>query len=227
MVDKFKLIQRIQFILDECAGKRVLHLGCTNWPYTKEAIDNNMLLHFELAKSARELYGFDFDQAGLDILAAAGGENLYKVNLERLDDLELDETFDVIVAGEVIEHLSNPGLFLQGIQRFMAPSTHLIITTINAYCGMRFAIYALRGNGGINEPVHPDHVAYYSYKTLSHLVGRSNLDVAEWYYYDLGPEHRPHNPWYYNLANDISVLVSRHLSDGVIAVCKLRENELI
>ena len=36
---------------------------------------------------------------------------------------DLNETFDVIIAGEMIEHLSNPGLFLKGIQRFMTPTT--------------------------------------------------------------------------------------------------------
>ncbi|MBO0181221.1 hypothetical protein J0682_30075, partial [Vibrio parahaemolyticus] len=74
--------------------------------------------------------------------------------------------FDVIVAGEIIEHLNNPGLFLSGVRRFMHRDSKLVITTINAYCAMRFFVYALRGRRGINEFVHPDHVAYYSYSTL-------------------------------------------------------------
>ena len=86
--------------------------------------------------------------------------------------MDLDEKFDVIVAGEMIEHLSNPGLFLKGIQRFMSKDTKLLITTINAYMGMRFWIYGLRGQGGSFEPVHQDHVAYYSYSTLSLLIER-------------------------------------------------------
>src|SRR5438128_2131154 len=126
---------------------------------------------------------------------------------------------------QMIEHLSNPGLFLQGIQRFMTPATRLVITTINAYCGMRFAIYGLRGKKGKNEPVHPDHVAYYSYKTLSLALERANLDIVEFCFYDIGPEHRPFSPWYYNLVNDICVKFSPQLSDGLITVCKLRENK--
>jgi SAM-dependent methyltransferase len=216
-----ELVQRVEFIRTACAGKKVLHLGCTNWPYTQDAIDSGTLLHFELEKTAGELYGFDFDQEGLDVLAKSGGKNLFRADLEKLDEVPLDETFDVIVAGEMIEHLSNPGLFLQGIQRFMTPETRLIITTINAYSGMRFAIYGLRGKGGVNEPVHPDHVAYYSYKTLKLVVERANLDVDEFCFYDLGPEHRPTNPWYYNLVNDVCVAFSPQLGDGVIAVCKL------
>ncbi len=221
MSKNFQLVHRVDFIKEMCAGKKVLHLGCTNYPYTEESIKHEMLLHLELGKVAGSLSGFDFDQKGIDILAAAGVENLYRGDLEKLEEVELNETFDVIVAGEMIEHLSNPGLFLHGIQRFMNEQTKLLITTINAYSGMRFFIYGLRGKGGENEPVHPDHVAYYSYKTLKMVVEKENLQVKEFLFYDLGPEHRPHNHWLYNFVNDASVKFSPQLSDGVIAVCGL------
>jgi SAM-dependent methyltransferase len=224
MSEKLKLVQRVDFIKEACRGKKVLHLGCTDYPFTEKVIECNMLLHFELAEIAEELHGFDFDQAGIDILARHGTENLYRADLERLEEVPLNEKFDVIVAGEMIEHLSNPGLFLRGIKRFMHDETDLLITTINAYGGMRFAIYALRGKGGTNEPVHPDHVSYYSYKTLSLVLKRENFDIREFCFYDLGPEHRQHNAWHYNLANDLSVKFSKQLADGVIAVCRLGKN---
>ena len=222
MSNKFELVQRVDFIKKACAGKKVLHLGCTNAPYTRQSIESGMLLHFELEKVAGELYGFDFDQEGLDILNSEGGKNLFRADLQKLDDVALAETFDVIIAGEMIEHLSNPGLFLQGIKRFMSAETDLVITTINAYCAMRFLIYGLRGKGGENEPVHPDHVAYYSYKTLSLILSRENLSVKKFCFYDLGTEHRPFNRWFYNAFNDICVKISPQLSDGIIAVCGLK-----
>ncbi len=226
MSKKFDLVQRVDFIKKACVGKKVLHLGFTNYPYTKESLDNNMLLHFEIEKVASEVYGFDFDQRGIDILREAGVKNLYRADLEKLEDVELNETFDVIIAGEMIEHLSNPGLFVSGIQRFMNPATEMVITTINSYSALRFVIYGLRGNGGQNEPVHPDHVAYYSYKTLKLVLEREGLSVKEFLFYDLGAEHRPFSRWYYNLINDVSVKFSPQLSDGIIAVCGLSENKL-
>jgi hypothetical protein len=224
MSKKFGLVQRVEFIKKACVGKKVLHLGCTDYPFTKRAIENNMLLHFEIEKTARELYGFDFDQKGIDVLTQAGGKNLFRADLEKLEDVKLDETFDVIIAGEMIEHLSNPGLFLRGIQRFMNKDTQLIITTINAYSGMRFIIYGLRGKGGENEPVHPDHVAYYSYKTLNLVLEREKLKINEFVFYDVGPEHRQFNRWFYNLFNDVCVKFSPQLSDGVIAVCQVNSS---
>lgn len=221
MPEKIELVQRVDLIKELCKGKRVLHLGCTNWPYTRESIDAGTFLHAELREIASELYGFDFDPEGIDYLKALGYENLYVADLEKLEDVELSDSFEVIIAGEMIEHLNNPGLFLKGIQRFMDSNSELVITTVNAYSALRFVLYALRGKGGVNEPVHPDHVYYFSYKTLKLLIERSGLKVGEVYFYDIGTEHRPHSPWHYRFANDVAVTLSKQLADGVIARCAL------
>jgi len=222
MNNKFRVVQRVEFIKSICAGKKVLHLGCTNYPYTEDAIENDMLLHLQLSESTRTLVGFDFDQKGLDILSKAGVDSLYRADLENLDEVPINETFDVIIGGEMIEHLSNPGRFLTGIQRFMDANTQLVITTINAYCAMRFLIYGLRGKGGKNEPVHPDHVAYYSYATLNLMLERAGLGVKEFLFYDIGVEHRPFNRWFYNVFNDVAVRFVPQFSDGIIAVVALK-----
>jgi len=223
MVQKdFKLVQRVDFIKEICRGRKVLHLGCTNYPYTGDAIANEMLLHFELEKTASEVVGFDLDPRGLEILRSKGSSNLFVADLEQLEKVSVEDTFDVIIGGEMIEHLSNPGSFMKGVRRFMRADTKLVITTVNAYCAMRFLIYGLRGKGVRNEPVHPDHVSYYSYKTLNLLLERHGLAMNEFYFYDIGNEHRPFNRWFYNLFNDICVRFSPQLSDGIIAVATLK-----
>ena len=175
----------------------------------------------ELRNVARELWGFDFDEGGIELLKERGVENLYRADLEDLGAVPLEKTFDVILAAEMIEHLANPGLFLRGIRRFMRADSVLVITTANAYCGFRFLIYALRGRGGISEPVHPDHVGYYSYSTLRKLLESRKFEVRQFCFYDIGAEHRPHNPFYWNLANDVCVRLFPQLADGIIAECVL------
>ncbi len=226
MKKRFDLVQRLELVKQASAGKKVLHLGCTNWPYTHDALAADMLLHVELGHVAKELYGFDYDQEGIDVLQANGFSNLYRANLEKLEEVDLDETFDVIVAGEMIEHLNNPGLFLNGIKRFMNDDTQLVITTINAYSGMRFVIYGLLGKGGEVEPVHPDHVAYYSYSTLKLLLDRHGFEVGRFAYYDLGVEHRQFNGRLRNLLNDASVMIAPQWADGIIAVCNLSRSSV-
>ncbi len=103
----------------------------------------------------------------------------------------------------------------------MKPTTNLVITTINAYCGMRMLTYGLRGQGGMQEPVHPDHVAYYSYSTLRVLIERENLKVDNFAFYNTSKEHRKLAPWKQKFANDISVLIAPQWADGIIAECSL------
>lgn len=215
------LVQRLDFIKQRCAGRSVLHLGCADSPYTEAAIANGTLLHAAITDAAASVTGFDFDDAGLEKLRRAGYSDLYKADLEHLSAVDLDQKFDVIIAGEMIEHLNNPGLFLQGIKRFMSPSTDLIITTINAFNAMRFIRYGFVRGGGRFEPVHPDHVAYYSYSTLNLLVSRNDLAVNEFLFYDLGKDHRKTTPFIFRLLNDLGVLLSKQWADGIIAVCKL------
>jgi len=217
-------VQRVEYILSQCEGKSVLHLGCTNWPYTEAAIKNNDLLHTAIAKRSSELFGIDADEEGLDVLRANGFSNLYTGDLEHLDECLLDRTFDVVVAGEVIEHLNNPGLFLDGVKRFLRPDSILLLTTINAYCAMRYALYAFKGRSGENEPVHPDHVAYYSFSTLGLLLRRHDLEIKDLLYYDLGEEHRKHLRSVVNWFNDAAVAFFPQFSDGIIATCSPSPN---
>lgn len=217
----FALVQRAQYLRDVCRGRDVLHLGCTNWPYREQSAGDDRFIHFPLVEVGREVWGVDADREGLDALAAQGVRNLVRADLERLDEAPIDRTFDVVVAGEVIEHLSNPGLFLAGVKRFLRPDSVFVVTTVNAYCAMRFLIYALRGRGGPNEPVHPDHVAYYSFSTLNHVLSRAGFRREMFLFYDIGNEHRRFNRKPLLWFNDLAVRVSPQLADGVIIACKL------
>ncbi len=210
--------------MDAVTGRSVLHLGCTNFPYTQDSIKAGTFLHSEMAKVAGEVFGFDADERGIDLMVSLGFTNLFLADLEALENVKLDRTFDVVVAGEMIEHLLNPGLFLKGIKRFLRDDSTLLITTPNAYSIFRFLIYALSGKRGKNEPVHPDHVAYYSFRTLTRLLELTGYEVIEFCFYDIGTEHRPTNRWIYNVVNDVSVSIFPQLSDGVIAACRKLEN---
>jgi len=107
-----------------------------------------------------------------------------------------------------------PGAFMS-----TCPAGMFLDATVNAYCALRFLMYGLRGKGGSMEPVHPDHVAYYSFSTLKLLVERHKFDIDAFLFYDLGSEHRPYNRRIWNVANDLAVRLSPQLSDGIIIVC--------
>ena len=85
----------------------------------------------------------------------------------------------MIVAGELIEHLSNPGIFLKNMHMHLKNSGRFIITTPNAYA-LRYTIKHLLS--GIVVP-NSQHAFYFDYFTLKELCERHDFLVEESYYF--------------------------------------------
>jgi hypothetical protein len=89
-----------------------------------------------------------------------------------------DSRTDLLICGEVVEHLSNPGKFLDYLRRYQAP---VIITVPNAFAEIARR-HMMRGY----ENVNPDHVCWYSYRTLKTLVERVGFKIEEAHWYGPG-----------------------------------------
>jgi len=171
---------REKWILDHCRGKIVLHLGAADWPFTRDRIQHGEWLHAKITDVATRCLGIELNAEAVAELAAKNGvTNLVAGDCEQLGLLGL-EPADVIVAGELIEHLPNPGFMLRGMRLLLRPGGILLITTANAHC-LRRTLLALSGH----ESVHPDHIAFHSHRTLSHLAAMHGLAVVEQFNYAL------------------------------------------
>ena len=168
--------EKLPFILNYLKGKCILHLGCVDF-YLDNVISSNKHIHLELISIAKDLYGVDYNREGLKYL-----ENKYKVrnlywgDVEKLQSLEIEREFDVVFAGELIEHLNNPGLFLSGVQRFMGSNGILVITTPNAY-SFKTYLHLLFGK----EQIETDHSLIFSFSTLDKLFSRYNFEIINWF----------------------------------------------
>lgn len=162
-----EIVNRDDFVLSHCRGKKVLHVGAVDSEFLEDKIKKGSLFHFKLMSEAqpKDVVGIDIDQKGIEILRKHGVNNVVYGNVERLEEIDLNGEFDAIVAGEIIEHLSNPGLFLDGVKRFFSKNTEMIISTPNAFSCIRFS-HVFRGK----EIVHPDHKCWYSYVTLKNFI---------------------------------------------------------
>ena len=89
---------------------------------------------------------------------------------------------DIYIVGEVIEHLSNPGAFLERLRGAMlndgAKDSTVIVTVPNA-----FSESAQRAMQRHFENVNLDHVAWYSYTTIQTLLKRFKYKIIriDWY----------------------------------------------
>ena len=136
MLPRMKYVDRDQAVLDAAKGRKVLHLGCVG--FTDLATNDRIRLareslHWKLSKTA-DVIGIDYSRRVIEEYERLGVfRNIRYGNLERLHEVALEGTFAVIIAGDVIEHLSNPGLMLEGVKKFCTPDTTLIITTPHAF----------------------------------------------------------------------------------------------
>jgi hypothetical protein len=166
---------RQDFVVAYAAGKVVLHLGCVDQGMAEQKLRRGQYLHSRLQTVCAGLWGVDIDDPGISWMKAQGWQNLFSGNIEDLDkssDL-LSQKFDLLVLSEVIEHLDNPGRFLEAIRPFFQSHTELLITTPNAASLANLLSY-LHGQ----ETVHPDHNFWFSYHTLKNLLAKYSYRVV-------------------------------------------------
>lgn len=216
------LVNRDEFLLDYCRGKDVVHLGCCGSPYCQERYLKGNLFHTKLMETARETIGIDIDEQSINFLKNVGIDNLIVDDVENLNNILIDKNYNIILAGEIIEHLENPGLFLKAFNKLADKNTELIITTINTPTLKSF-IRAL----GKKEMVHHDHVCYYSIRTLSQLLNRFNIVITKYYYYNAPPVSESGiTMGIFNKISKIFCSFFPMLGDGLIAICKFENNNL-
>jgi 2-polyprenyl-3-methyl-5-hydroxy-6-metoxy-1,4-benzoquinol methylase len=168
------------WILGHCRNKSVLHLGCAGDGTLRGG--KEACLHYKLSKIASKLHGIELDAISLDKIKPWIPESsipdikYYIGDVEQISLLNITEKFDVIVAGSIIEHLSNPGLMLSGIRALCKPGAVLLISTPHTFGLLQFIRVAFLRN----EAVHSEHTCWYSISTLTQAASRFGFEPFEW-----------------------------------------------
>lgn len=164
------VLDREWFILERAKSRAVLDIGAVG------------PMHEALRRVAGSLWGIDRHSSppvyvpGGAVDAGIIGFDLDDVTLADLPSSSGREPVNLVVCGEVLEHLSNPGHFLVRLRRQYPVET--IITVPNAFCASGF--YEVQQG---REVVNRDHVAWYSHTTLMELLRRVGYRVQEWGWY--------------------------------------------
>lgn len=165
-------ILREELLLNYIKGKEVLDLGCVdNQPLTNFKIGK---LHKFLALHARHVVGVDCNKKGVEYLRKKG----YDVLCGNAENIQLNKKFDVVVGGELIEHVSNQGIFLDNIYNVLKKNGKLIITTPNAFSLRNILRQIFLGA----VPTNKEHTLWHNCETLKNLLTRHNFKIVKMFY---------------------------------------------
>lgn len=153
---------------------------------SREPIERNPHLLFrQIAEINPNVLGIDLDDVGIAALRHKG----YNAQCANVETMTLDRRFDVIVAGDIIEHLENPGLFLRNAHRHLKPTGILALSTPNPfYAKQRYKIWRYG-----NPEVHDEHTCWFDPITLSLLLRKTGFEPFEAYW--VQPERNILKTW--------------------------------
>lgn len=161
---------RDSVFLGAAAGRRVLDVGCVDH-VGQEAAVGRPWLHAEVVRVADFVLGLDVLEDQVAKLRDRG------FNVEAADvsngRVVSDHPFEVVLAGEVIEHVEDPGALLRGLAANVADDGEVLVSTPNP-----FAPHRSRLGRRMVAWENADHLFYLFPYGMMELGERAGLQLA-------------------------------------------------
>lgn len=169
-------VDRLAYIAQLVERKTVFDLGALDETAVDAKKDTGHWLHARLCERAARVIGIDNSA----LVPAEGLSTRANGQIINADIFDLSPTIqihgkpDVIVAGELIEHLPDTLQLLRSMKANpLLRSVELVFSTPNA-CSWHNILIGVAGR----ESTHQDHLQIYSYKTLRTLFARAEIDLV-------------------------------------------------
>lgn len=134
---------------------KILDVGCgtgVNAKYFKEM--------------GHDVFGIDISKVAIDNFVKTGFDGMQCDILKGIP--KEDNSFDLVFASEVIEHVEDYEFFLSELRRVLKKDGLLVLSTINS-AFWPFRILAVLGKT-LSEVQHPGHIRFFSKRTLAKSI---------------------------------------------------------
>jgi len=176
---------RAEPILPYVQGKSVLEIGCVGMGKHDTIGGKNFIAGYVMPVSKKWM-GIDINRKGVEKLRKKGFD-AFIINAE--EPFHLKQKFDVILAEEVLEHLSNLPTFFENVKRHLKEDGILIITTPNPISP---SFFIQRAFGGKIKDVSIDsHMFWQTHETLINLLKKHSFKVIHVEYIHPEPAEPP------------------------------------
>jgi 2-polyprenyl-3-methyl-5-hydroxy-6-metoxy-1,4-benzoquinol methylase len=161
---------RIGVVRKFARNRKVLDLGCVAHDFRIASGPRKMWLHDHVVDAAAECVGVDYDEVGIKQMREAGYDVIHCDITGDLTPILERGPFDVVIAGEIIEHLPSPQSVLSMASEVLRPGGKLVVTSPNPYSLRRQRAGAL----GITWE-NVDHVVYVFPSGMAEMGRRTGL----------------------------------------------------
>ena len=163
---------RLTFLESRCRSRKVLDVGCV--AHDVDRMSSPAWLHGRIAAVAQRCVGVDVLPSEVEAMRQRGYEVVLHDLTTGLGPIAALCPFEVIVAGELIEHLQDLGMLFALARSALSEGGQLIITTPNPYTPARVRAGQL---GIVWE--NADHIAYAFPSGIVELCERHGLRLVE------------------------------------------------
>jgi 2-polyprenyl-3-methyl-5-hydroxy-6-metoxy-1,4-benzoquinol methylase len=153
-------------------GKRVLDIGVVS--HSGRYFEQSGWRHGRIRASAAHCLGIDILAPLVEELRQRG----FNVRcVDATSEIDLQERFEVVFAGDVIEHVDNAVALLRFGGRHLAPGGRMYVTTPNPFCRKFYRQFRREGVMVTNL----DHVAWVSPTMALELGRRAGMRLAAYH----------------------------------------------
>jgi len=163
---------RISFLRERLSGRSVLDIGCV--AHDGARMSSDAWVHRHIAEVSSSCVGVDVLSEGIETMRARGYDAVQHDLRTGLGPLSARGPFQAIVAGELIEHVSDLDMLFAIAAEGLTADGELIITTPNPYAPARVRAGQC---GDVWENV--DHIVYAFPSGIAELATRHGLILAE------------------------------------------------
>lgn len=167
LIDQIRINKVLKMI---GTNKDVLDLGCLDGFITELIIkNNNKCTGVEISTNAIE----QCKQKNIEILDLDLNQDWAK---------SINKKYDVVFAGELIEHIFDTDKLLQNIKQILKPDGYIVLTTPNVVSFGRRLLMLFEINPLLEftaRPYDAGHIRYFTYKSLAGLLNENRFIIKE------------------------------------------------
>lgn len=179
-----QLKNRRNFIIQFVKNKKVIHLGCCDHkPVIRDKIKDNSWMHKIITENSKECIGIDIEKDTVEYVRSEFKyENIIYGDITDKKKIKevVDNKFDIMVMGEILEHVDNPVLFLKQIrENYKNNISQILITVPNA-----FSYRNMKSVKENSEVINSDHRYWFTPYTLAKIISLAGYKVDEFFFTD-------------------------------------------